>query len=144
MKVTRTHKAFRRGFTLLEITAALAVLLFASTVAAQLAFWVIQEISHGRASQTAQEFAANVLESARAQSWDDLGPSWARAQHLPATLQEKNWQLQITVAPEPKNRLVKRVTVDIERAEEHGRKGVAVYLVGLFSARGGPADGGKL
>jgi hypothetical protein len=54
--------------------------------------WVIHEVSHSRASQTVQEFAANVLESARAQNWDDLGPSWVDSQHLPPALKEKNWQ----------------------------------------------------
>jgi prepilin-type N-terminal cleavage/methylation domain-containing protein len=134
--------ARRRGFTLLEVTAALAVLLLAATLTAQLAVWGVREVARSRSRQMAQEFAANVLESARAEHWEVLGASWAKAQHLPPSLADGGWHLTVVVATEPNNRLAKRVTVTIEPSAPGGGKPVPVQLAALFGPRTAPAEGG--
>lgn len=142
IKPSGPHAEGRRGFTLLEVTAALAMLLMAATLAAQLVFWNLHEAARSRAKQEAQEIAANVLESARSLPWSELGSSWAIAQHLSPALEEQGWRLTVAVALEQRISMVKRVTVTLQPPAKSDDPAPPVQLVGLYSARTAPAQGG--
>jgi prepilin-type N-terminal cleavage/methylation domain-containing protein len=132
-----------RGFALLEIIAALSVLAVAIILVAQLGVWSLAEHSRNRARHTAQELAANILESARASSWEELTPSWASAQRLPEPFEEREWQLDVRVVPEAAHPRTKRVTVEIRYGPEKDRLARPVRLTGFFTTRSMTAPGGK-
>jgi hypothetical protein len=133
----------RAGFTVAEVTAALALLFVGLVVVAQVGVWVLAERGDTDAREAAQELAANVLESARAKPWEALTPAWAAAQRLPEPYQEKQWRLTVHVETEPSRPLSKRVTVEVDPIGMSGRSPHSVQLVGYFAARSAPAPGGK-
>jgi hypothetical protein len=127
----------------LECVAALAVLATAATLVAQLGAWHLTARARTQERQAAQEFAANILEGARAISWNDLNPDWASSQRLPPPFEKRDWQLRVEVTPEAGQPLIKRVTVQIHRAADEATKTRLAELTGLFCARSNRAPGGK-
>src|SRR5262249_40095886 len=73
----------RGGFTLAEVALPLGALPTVAVVVAQLATWSLTERIKADARLQAVEAATNLLEEARAQSWNELTPEWAAAQRLP-------------------------------------------------------------
>lgn len=132
----------RPGFTIAELVAALGILALAMVLVAQVSVCILGEHSRAGADLAAEELAANVLESARAQPWEALTPTWAAAQSLPAPFAERGWRLTVIVAPETGRRGVKRVTVEVDRSGGETAHPRPVRLVGLFSARLLPGPGG--
>ena len=79
----------RRGFTVLETLAALAILAVAMVLAAQVGVWSLMERSRSATRYEVLEAANNTLEAARVRSWTELTPDWAAEQRLPQTLAER-------------------------------------------------------
>jgi prepilin-type N-terminal cleavage/methylation domain-containing protein len=136
------HTEARYGFTMVEVTAALAVLGLVLLLVAGIGTWSLGEQARLGAAQVALEQAVNVLESARACRWEALSPAWAAAQRLPAELEERRWKLHVRVEPEAAHPEAKRVTVEVDWSppESPGRP---ARLVGIVSTRKAPAGGGK-
>jgi hypothetical protein len=119
----------------LEVIAALALLAMAIVLVAQLAIWSLTERGRSRDVQIATELAVNVLEEARAASWNDLTPAWAAARRLPPDLTERDWQLSVAVSPESEEPLLKRVTVQVQPRLDSGRSLQPIEMVAVLSAR---------
>lgn len=133
------------GFTVLEITLALGILLVAMVLVAQAGFASMRDRVRNAARLQAEELAANVLEAARACPWETLTPEWAAAQRLPEGGADRllEGRMTVTVAPETGRPLVKRVTVTISWTQDGDKPARPVELVGLFAARVTAAKGGQ-
>jgi prepilin-type N-terminal cleavage/methylation domain-containing protein len=138
-------RAGRRGFTLVELLVALAVLGVVLLLVAQLGYLVLRERQRSGARQQAQEAAANVLEAARACPWDDLTPAWAARQRLPESAARllPDGRLEVRVEPEPSRPHTRRITAEVRWSLDDDRPARPVRLVALRSARSAPSPGGK-
>jgi type II secretory pathway pseudopilin PulG len=140
----RPGGASRPGFTILETMIGLGLLTVALVMLAQAAVWLLGDKLRLAGRQEALEAAANVLESARASSWDDLTPEWAAAQQLPEAqrLALAEGKLTVRVEPEAGQPRTRRVTVEVDWTQSDGKPAPTVGLIGLFSSRT-TAAGGK-
>jgi prepilin-type N-terminal cleavage/methylation domain-containing protein len=77
----------RRGFTLAETVAALAILAILVGIVAQVVVWSLRERGKRVAHHAAVEIAANVLEEARALPYDELNQAWADGQAIPSEVE---------------------------------------------------------
>jgi type II secretory pathway pseudopilin PulG len=129
----------RSGFTIAEIVMALGIVGLALTLVAEVAITSLAERNRALDERAAQEFAANVLESARACPWEKLTREWAAQQRLPALFTQRGWQLVVHLETEKSQPLAKRVTVRV--TWQPGKKPAPrpVELVGVFAARTAPA-----
>jgi type II secretory pathway pseudopilin PulG len=127
----------RVGFTLMETVVALGCLLMAATLVAQIAVWSMTERVHADARLAAMEWAANVLETARAKTWADLTPEWAASQTLPTDLTERMLQptAAVVVTSEKDRPHLKRVSVTVRWFIADGAKAAPVELMTLFAER---------
>ena len=135
----------RRGFTVLETLAALAILSVAMVLAAQVGVWSLMERSRSATRYEVLEAANNILEAARARSWTELTPDWAAEQRLPEELAGRlpEGQLQVRLQLEASRPQCKRVTVEIRWTVDQGVPARPVRLVGVFGARSATTAGGK-
>ena len=135
----------RRGFTVTEVVVATAVLAGITVVLAQVATWSLVERVRGAERQEVVESAANVLESARAQSWEQLTPTWAKGQRLPESLQQRllNGRLVTRLEPDASTPQIKRLTVTIAWDLAEGLPVRPVQLATLFGDRSTTTPGGK-
>jgi len=126
----------RRGFSLTEAVVALAVLATAAALVAEFATWSLAERGRTEARLEALSAATNVLEEARARSWDDLTADWAKARTLPESVATRwpDCKLTVSVIPEPDRPRVKRVTAEVTWTDPK-RALPAVSLTALFAAR---------
>jgi prepilin-type N-terminal cleavage/methylation domain-containing protein len=133
----------RRGVTLMETLAALAVLGVAMLTLSQIAYLSLCERQRNAAREGAVEAAANLLEAARACSWEDLTPAWAEQQRLPEALSRRmrDGRLEIRVEPEASLPHTRRITVAIHWLLDDGKPARPVQLVALRSARTSAAGG---
>jgi hypothetical protein len=127
----------RTGFTVVETVVALGCLLMAATLLVQLATWSLTERARGDTRLAAMEWAANVLETARAKPWSELTPEWAATQRLPDHLAERMLQPTAVVAviPEKDHPRLKRVSVTVRWFIAEGAKAPPVELTTLFAER---------
>jgi len=135
----------RLAMTLVEILVALAIMGLLGVIVAQCVFWSLSERTHLEANQASLEIAANVLETARAQPWQDLNQSWAGAQAIPSEMQDllPDGKMVVTVEHEQSEPGIKRVTVEVRwRFEEHFPPH-SVRLSSLFSPRMAQKTGDK-
>jgi type II secretory pathway pseudopilin PulG len=139
-----TH-ATRGGFTILESTLALSILVVAMAWVVQVGVESQRERSRNAARRDALETAANVLEAARARSWETLTPEWAANEMLPQAVAERlpGGRLTVRVEAEAERLLTKRVTVTIHWLSAEGKQARPVELVGFFSDRSARVAGGK-
>ena len=137
--------AARPGFTILETMVALGILAMALTLVAQISLWSLRERTRSAVRQEALEFAANVLEAARACSWEALTPEWGAAQQLPPPLAQRlvEGRLRVRVESEASRPHSKRVTVEVYGKREPRKREPVAQLVGLFSARTAARGGEK-
>jgi prepilin-type N-terminal cleavage/methylation domain-containing protein len=135
----------RRGFTVLETMAALAILSVAMVLAAQVGVWSLMERSRSATRYEVLEAANNILEAARVRAWTELTPNWAAEQRLPEALAERLYkgQLHVRVEPEASRPYCKRVTVEIRWTLDQAMPARPVRLIGLFGARSATAARGK-
>jgi hypothetical protein len=137
------NRGGRRGFAMLEALAVLALLTVVVTMVTEVGVWLLGERQRTLVRQEAVETAANMLEAARAVPWDELGPDWAKAQHLPESLAKlPESRLVVRVSPEPGHPRTKRVSVAIHARPARANP-LDMEMVSLFSARSASAAGGK-
>ena len=134
----------RRGFTITESLAALAILMVIVGVLTELGMGSLLEQRRNATRQQALETAANILEAAQACEWAALTPDWGKAQRLPEALAERleEGQLLVQVEPEPSRPQTRRITVEIDWSQG-GKPARPVKLVALRSARSASPQGGK-
>jgi hypothetical protein len=125
----------RAAFTVMEVVVSLACLLMAATLVAQVAAWSLSERFQADTRLGTMEWAANVLENARAKPWAELTPAWAAEQKLPEQLAERMLQPVVTVSvePEPGRPRLKRVSVAVRWQISEGAKAPPVELMTLFA-----------
>lgn len=140
MKTSPTPLAKRQekriAFTVIEMVAAFALMAVVLVLVAKAGFTSMKERGRSLARQTALEHVHNILETARALSWEKLTPEWAATLKLP-----EDWiyvlpeaQLHVKVDPEKTSPHLKRVTVHLRWLNADGYP-VEEQLVGLFAAR---------
>jgi type II secretory pathway pseudopilin PulG len=127
----------RAAFTTMEVMVALGLLSLAIVLLAQIVVGQVVGRKQQAARLAALEAAANILESARTLTPDELSPRWAESQHLSAESAEKMLDptLLVRVEPQPNMSRLKRVTVRISWAPATGRPVGNVELTGYFGAR---------
>lgn len=126
----------RRGFTIMELSVALALLAVVMIIVAQLSYWSISNRLETAARHLALEHANNILEAARATPFEKLDNQWAADLGLPPDSQGylPDGTLEVTVVPEPAVPGLKRVTVAISWDRRSGLPQDVVKLVALFAA----------
>lgn len=124
--------ARRWAFTLLETLVALAGMVTAMILVAQLAIWSLVEHHRNRTHQEALIQVSNVLEKAIAEPSPSLTEDWAKRQGLSEFLKERFplASLTVVIEPQPGHRGVKRLIVTLEGMTE-----TPVKLVGCFAPR---------
>jgi prepilin-type N-terminal cleavage/methylation domain-containing protein len=134
---TQSAAGGRRGFTAVEMTLALTLLGVVMVLVARASYSATAERWRTAARQGALEAATNLLEVARARSWDALTPEWAAAQRLPEawTQTQPDGKLDVQIEPEASVPHAKRVTVTIGWDFRPGIPPQEVQLVTLLSAR---------
>lgn len=125
----------RRGMTILETVVAIACLGIAATLVTQLAAWSLNERARADTRLAAMEWAANILEKARAMPWAELTPEWAAKQTLPADLAERmfNPTTSVVITSEPNVTGLKRVAVNVTWYYGEGAKAPPVEFMTLFA-----------
>ena len=133
----RANRRPYRGFTTMELAAALGIMAIVMVMVAQLAAWSTLERARSAARQGALEAAANVLEEARAAAWDTLTPEWAAARRLPEewVRLQPDGKLDVRVEPETAAPRTKRVTASVRWGARAGVPAQEVQLVTLLAAR---------
>jgi hypothetical protein len=130
----------RHGFTVLETCIALALLLLAGTLVAELAVFSLRERARADVRLAAIEWAANVLEAAQALPAPELTPAWAADRQLPADLRDRlgGGNATVEVGSEKGIVGVRRVTVTVRWAVSAEKVEAPVILTALFRAEGAP------
>lgn len=131
----------RGGFTILEATVTLAIVAVLAVIVAQAMVWSLRERARLASHQAATELAANVLEEARAQPGDKLGPAWADSRTIPSEMAALLPEGKILVKLEPGPKL-RRVTVEVRWQGEPQASTHSVSLTTLLSAREAKKTGG--
>jgi prepilin-type N-terminal cleavage/methylation domain-containing protein len=133
------------GFTLLETVAAMALLATTMVLIAEVGLWSLHERTRSASRQQALEFAANILESARAAPFEELTSEWGVRQKLPEFLPPRfrSGKLGVGIETEAGRPNAKRVTVKLESASGGVMIEPQVVLTALISARSAPLPGGK-
>ncbi|MBI3406988.1 MAG: prepilin-type N-terminal cleavage/methylation domain-containing protein [Planctomycetes bacterium] len=127
----------KRGFTMLELLAGLALLAVAMVLVIQIAQWSMLERGRALVRQAALETAANILESARAMSWEDITEEWAAQPRraAPDSSLPPEAKLLVHVDAFKNAPATKRVVVQVAFPTQPGPPYSVVELTGLFSAR---------
>jgi prepilin-type N-terminal cleavage/methylation domain-containing protein len=135
----------RRGFTVLEIMAALGLLSIAVVLLSQIAFGELAERRRQISRQEVLEAAANLLESARAGPTEAITPEWAAAQRLPGPLAQRllDSKLKVTVEPYKSAPKLKRVKVEITWLHDKGLPARPVVLTAFYGPRTAPQTESK-
>ena len=81
------------------------------------------------------ELAANVLEEARAQPWDQLNQAWADGRTVPSEMSALLIDGKMIVKVEPDSSRTRRVNVEIRWKSEHDAAVQSVQMSTLLSAR---------
>ena len=112
----------RRGFTLIELTVAAAILAVLIAIVMQCISVSFRERARAASRHAATELAANLLEAARGQPFDKLDKTWADAQVIPtetAALLSQG-KVAVTIDSEKGVPNAKRITAQVQwRFEEH-------------------------
>jgi len=125
----------RSGFTVMESVVSLCCLIMAASLVTQIAVWSLNERFRADTRLAAMEWAANVLENARAKPWTELTPVWAAEQKLPEPLADRMLHpiATVRVEPEPGQPQLKRVSVTVRWEIADGAKAPPVELMTLFA-----------
>jgi prepilin-type N-terminal cleavage/methylation domain-containing protein len=128
----------RRGFTLVEMTAATAVLTIGLALTAQVVTWVAAERRVAARRQWALHEADNVLERVTVRSWDTLTSESvqdpALAERVRAELPDG--RVSIDVAADSADSSAKRVRVEIRWRSKAGVDDAPVQLTAWVHKRG--------
>jgi type II secretory pathway pseudopilin PulG len=143
--MARVPPAKRGATTLLETTVALAVIAVLAVVVAQCLILGMRERARSATYQAALELAANVLETARAQPWDQLDRVLAKAQTIPAEMADllPEGKILITLELGPPEPRTLRVTVEVRWQLDPGLPPQSVSLTTLLSGRMAKKAGAK-
>src|SRR5687767_7479141 len=106
----------RLGFTLMEATAALAIVAILAVIVVQCVVWSMRERARFAARHAALEVAANVLEAARAEPFDRLDKEWAESHVVSPEMDSllPKGAINVTIEPEKSAPGTKRVTVEVQ------------------------------
>jgi type II secretory pathway pseudopilin PulG len=123
--------------SLVEVTVTLAIMAVLAVIVAQSIAWSLRERARVATHLAALELAANMLEAARAQPWEQLDKAWADAQTIPSEMEVllPEGKLLMTVEPEQPVRGTRRVTVEVAWQLEAHLPDQSVQLTTILSAR---------
>ncbi|MFL5331364.1 MAG: hypothetical protein ACJ8C4_20950 [Gemmataceae bacterium] len=130
----------RPAFTILEIGLALAMLMVGATIVGQVMVWSMAERLRIETRLQAMEWAADVLESARAAPWDKLTPEWAAQQKLPEPFSDrmKSPSVKVQVEPEEKRPHLKQITIQLQWMLPDGTREAPISLSAFIAERRSP------
>lgn len=133
----------RAGFTLLELTVAVAIIAMLVVIVAQCLSFGLQERARVGAQQAATELAANVLEEARALPFEKLDQKWADGVAIPSESADllPDGKIIVTVSPEKGLPRAKRVHVEVRWQFEPHLGVQRVSLTTLLAPRESKAKG---
>lgn len=123
----------RPAFTLIEMTAVMAITLVVLGLITSLTVWNFRERAAQQARQFALENAANILEQARATPWNSLTVDWAESRRLDESPWLPDGKLDVLVTDEPNNPGLKRVTAKVSWRIAAERPRLNVELIGFFA-----------
>ena len=132
MRATARHSStIRRGFTVIEVSLALAVLLAASILLTQFLVASSQQRKLADQRRLALEELSNRLERVMAAKWEDVSAAAIEGQELSQAVQENlpAAKLTATVTDEPGGPSGKRVRLEISW-EQHGQRVTPIGLTG--------------
>lgn len=133
------HSARRRGFTLLEVSVAAAVLVMLMAVTVQMLGWAAGERRAAERRQWALQEATNVLERLTAQSWASLTAEAVASVELSpqarAVLPDAELKIEVTSRPGPPS--AKQLVVDVRWQRPAGQSVASVRLSSWVYRRGG-------
>lgn len=133
------HSARCRGFTLLEVAVAAAVLVLLMAVTVQMLGWAAAERRAAERRQWALQEATNVLERLTAQSWDSLTAEAVASVELSsqarAVLPDAELKIEVTNRPGPPS--AKQLVVDVRWQRPAGQSVASVRLSSWVYRRGG-------
>jgi Tfp pilus assembly protein PilE len=134
----------RAGMTMVEATVALAVFAVLVVIVAQCITLCLRERTRAATHQAALELAANLLEAARAQPWEELNKAWADVQTVPSSMGDffPDGKVIMTVEPGQPGPFTRRVTVEVIWQLEANLPADSVQLTTLLSARATTKAGG--
>jgi Tfp pilus assembly protein PilE len=134
----------RTGSLLIEAMVALAVIAVLIVVVAQSLVWSIYERSRLASQNAALELAANVLEAARAQPFDELNQSWADAQAVPPEMAELLPAGKVIAKVEPTKGAphARRLTVEVRWQFDPQAPAQSIQVTGVLSGRETKKAGG--
>jgi prepilin-type N-terminal cleavage/methylation domain-containing protein len=135
----------RAALTLVEVTVTLAIIGVLVMIVTQCMVMSLRERGRIASQQAAQELAANTLEAARAQPWEELDKAWADAQTLPAEMADllSEGKIVVTVEPRQPESQTRRVTVEVRWQVEPGQEPRSVRLTTVLSPRTAKKAGDK-
>jgi type II secretory pathway pseudopilin PulG len=127
----------RRAFTIMEATAALAIIAIAAVIVAQAMVWSLRERARFAANHAALELAANTLEAARAEPFENLDQAWADGQGVPSEMDAvlPAGKLMVTIEDEKATPLLRRVTVEVTWQFDPAVPVQKVSMATMLSAR---------
>jgi type II secretory pathway pseudopilin PulG len=131
--------------TLVEVTAALAILAVLVVIVAQSITWSLRERSRAAAYQAALELATNTLEAARAQPWEQLDKTWADAQAVPSEVKLllPEGKIHVTVEPGQPVPGARRVKTEVTWQFDPHLPPQSVELATILSDRARAKSGGE-
>lgn len=124
----------RRAFLMADMLAALGLMAFVLILVAQVVVWSLAERARFVARHAALEWANNVLELARAEPYESLGPNWARRVQPPEEPHPFPAELAVAVQVD-ESPGIKRVTVEIRWPSNPFAPPEVVQLIGAFAPR---------
>lgn len=128
----KCHHPRRRGFTLMELTIAAALLILCSAVITQMLHLVARMERASDARQAAVRAVANRLEQLQARSWDELPVAKRTAEATPAEVLQllPRAQLWTEVVEQEKSAaiLVREIRVQIDWTDAAGNRVPSVSL----------------
>jgi prepilin-type N-terminal cleavage/methylation domain-containing protein len=127
----------RNGHTLVEVTAALALIAIVGAIVAQAIVITLRERVRSAMHHSALEMASNVLEDARAMPMEQLDKSWADAQVIPSDMANvlADGKLLVTVEPLKDSPSLTRVTAEVRWQFEAGTPAHRAALTTVFGVR---------
>jgi type II secretory pathway pseudopilin PulG len=135
--VARFSTRYRPAFTIAEIMVAMAVIVVLVVVVGQCMALSLRERAQIAAHQAAVELAANILEAARAQPWEQLDQQWAASQAVPPEMANllPEGKVIVTVEIGQPHPLTRRITVEVRWQIDANFPPEIVQLTTVISGR---------
>ena len=120
----------RRGFSFIELAAALALLMTLISISNPLIVWMVQERRASDQKVWATQEAANIMQLLAARDWEDLTAEKVQDIELsePAQAKLRNGKLKIDITTSPEVLEARRIRIEIHWRDNTGQQSRPVRL----------------